>query len=388
MSHATRRWSYSTGERGRNRVRVFEHPVTGLIFLEHYAEGTRQRIALSHRDRERAKAKAEEVMVALRNEVVVSTAPVTLRTLFDIYVREVTPQKSLSSQSHDRRAVELFLECWGAGKIAEQLSRRDLDGFVQWRRQRGDRRRGKKVKGHAIGNRVIIQNLKFLLAVLNWAVHAGNGEGKYLLERNPLKGMPLPKEGPVRRPVLPNDEYLKMREAARQLGAEHELAIVLSHETGHRIGSILRLRWSDVDLDRGMVRWRGENDKVDYEHATPLTTEAIETIRSYRRAVPRIGDGWVFPSPADSNVPVSRHLARTWWRRLQNRSGIAQRTGLGWHSLRRKFATELRHAPLKDVVELGGWKSAQVVTRCYQGTDTESQRQALATRRTTTALAV
>lgn len=38
MTHTTKRWSYSTGERGRNRVRAFEHPKTGTLFLE-FAEG-------------------------------------------------------------------------------------------------------------------------------------------------------------------------------------------------------------------------------------------------------------------------------------------------------------------------------------------------------------
>jgi hypothetical protein len=50
MTHATKRWSYSTGERGRNRVRAFEHPKSGTLFLE-FAEGRqRKRIALGHRD--------------------------------------------------------------------------------------------------------------------------------------------------------------------------------------------------------------------------------------------------------------------------------------------------------------------------------------------------
>lgn len=204
---------------------------------------------------------------------------------------------------------------------------------------------------------MIVQNLKFLQAVLDWAERAGDGEGEYLMARNPLTGMPYPAEAPVRRPVLPHEHYVSMKEAAKRLGADVELALILAHETGHRIGSILRLRWSDVDLARGAVRWRGEHDKVGHEHATPLTADAVTGLREYRRQQARIGDGWLFPSPSDATVPVSRHLARTWWRRLERRAGIPKRPGLGWHSLRRKFATELRAAPLRDLVDLGGWKA-------------------------------
>jgi integrase len=32
------------------------------------------------------------------------------------------------------------------------------------------------------------------------------------------------------------------------------LALVLAHETGHRISSIRQLRWSDIDFENGSIR--------------------------------------------------------------------------------------------------------------------------------------
>jgi hypothetical protein len=55
--------------------------------------------------------------------------------------------------------------------------------------------------------------------------------------------------------------------------------------------------------------------------------------------------------------------------------------GLGWHSLRRKFATELKHTPLKDLCYLGGWKEPQTVLKCYQRADEGTMREALASRK-------
>jgi hypothetical protein len=55
----------------------------------------------------------------------------------------------------------------------------------------------------------------------------------------------------------------------------------------------------------------------------------------------------------------------------------AHEPGLGWHSLRRKFATELKHTPLKDLGYLGGWKEPQTVLKCYQRADETTMRQAL-----------
>jgi hypothetical protein len=66
MQRKAGRWSFITGEKGRNRVRVFAHPDTGRLFLELRENGAKRRIALGHRDREAAKLKAEEVAAALR----------------------------------------------------------------------------------------------------------------------------------------------------------------------------------------------------------------------------------------------------------------------------------------------------------------------------------
>jgi uncharacterized protein YeaO (DUF488 family) len=54
---------------------------------------------------------------------------------------------------------------------------------------------------------------------------------------------------------------------------------------------------------------------------------------------------------------------------------------MGWHSMRRKFATELKEKPLKDLCALGGWKNPQTILLCYQREDEETMRDALATRK-------
>lgn len=53
---------------------------------------------------------------------------------------------------------------------------------------------------------------------------------------------------------------------------------------------------------------------------------------------------------------------------------------LGWHSLRRKFANDLRHAPLKDLACLGGWKETQTLLKCYLKDDEEAMVEALRSR--------
>jgi len=72
---------------------------------------------------------------------------------------------------------------------------------------------------------------------------------------------------------------------------------------------------------------------------------------------------------------------RDWWKKAEIAAGLVPKRGRGWHSLRRKFASELMHVPLKALCELGGWKSAQTVLTCYQHPDQEQLREALLDRR-------
>jgi serine/threonine-protein kinase len=46
-----------------------------------------------------------------------------------------------------------------------------------------------------------------------------------------------------------------------------------------------------------------------------------------------------------------------------------------------RISAKLKHAPLKDLCALGGWKSPQTVLTCYQRADAVSMQQALAARR-------
>ncbi len=55
--------------------------------------------------------------------------------------------------------------------------------------------------------------------------------------------------------------------------------------------------------------------------------------------------------------------------------------GLGWHSLRRQFATEMKETPLKDLCYLGGWKEPQTILKCYQRADEKTMRDGLARRK-------
>lgn len=151
--------------------------------------------------------------------------------------------------------------------------------------------------------------------------------------------------------------------------------------TGHRQQAICHLRWFDVDLDGGWVNWRAEHDKAGRTHRTPLTDVAIAAIRETRQHIPQVGDTWLFPAQRQPERPCNRSIMSTWFRRAARLAKLELPPKVGFHSLRRKFATELKHIPLPDLCALGGWKDVKTILTCYQAPDEQTMRAALTARR-------
>lgn len=180
-----------------------------------------------------------------------------------------------------------------------------------------------------------------------------------------------------------------MLDAAEQMDWRFKLALILTHETGQRNHSICHLRWSDIDFDNRLVYWAPEHDKIRNEWVTPLTEAALEALGEARRNHPAIGSAWIFPSPRNPEQPCSRHLMRQWWNQAQEQAGIpfhdekGSPTRYGWHSLRRKMATDLLDVDvaLRTIADLGGWKEPMTIVKCYQKSNADQQRRALEARR-------
>ncbi|MFZ5625225.1 MAG: tyrosine-type recombinase/integrase [Gemmatimonadota bacterium] len=338
---------------------------------------------LPHQDRERGKAEADVLAAAFRTQPTRRAATITLQQLFDIYLREVTPSKAAGTQHHDRTAAALLLRTWGRQRPPLTLGLRDWQQFIADRRSgrlAPERPKGVRRKRKGVGNRQIAYDLKFAVAVFNWATMAGDGEGGVLLERNPCKGFPLPNEARPQRPRMPEHRYRRLLAVAPDVHLDFHLALVLCHETGHRLASVRQLWWSDMLWDRQLVRWRGETDKEGNHHLTPLTEAAVTALLEMRARTRAIGDTWIFLN-ANGDGPRERCRFRAWWLRAEGLAKLEHDERWGWHSLRRKFATELKDIPLKDLCDLGGWKSPQTILACYQESDEDTMRRALANRR-------
>ena len=312
----------------------------------------------------------------LNGEAEAEPDPLTLEKLFEIYGEEVTPTKSVCSRQYDRGALAMFLRFFGKDRKPATLSQRDWDRFIRARRagRVGPSRR-------PVSDRTVERDLRFLLAVLNWAARSRNEAGRLLLDSNPLKGLRVPREKNPTRVILSQAEYEALLRVSAQIDWRFRVALVLAHETGHRIGAIRHLSWCDIDMGDGVIWWRAEHDKTGFEHRTPVTDEAISVLEEARKKSPGNGDAPVLPAPRDPDRSMSHAVARDWWNRAESLAGLERKRGRGWHSLRRKFASDLMDQPLKVLCELGGWRTAQTVLQCYQRPDEDRLKKALAERR-------
>ena len=270
-------------------MRVFPDPKTGLFQVEWRENRRRLTRSLGHRDWTRAKRQADEFAAGfaspdLNGKAEAEPTPLTLGTLFDIYGEEVTPTKNRNSRWHDRTATKMFLRFLGRDRDPATLSQRDWDRFIR------ERRAGRiGPSGRPVTDRTVEYDLKFLLAVLNWAERSKDEQGRLFLDRNPLKGLRKPAEKNPTRVVLTEDEYRALLKVSSRVDWRFRVALVLAHETGHRIGAIRKLMWSDIDFEGREVRWRAEHEKTGYEHITPLTDEAVAVLEEARRRVPGPG---------------------------------------------------------------------------------------------------
>ena len=128
--------------------------------------------------------------------------------------------------------MRMFLRFFGRSRDPATLSQRDWDRFIRARRAGRIGPSGKPVS-----DRTVEYDLKLLIAVLNWAVKSRDEQGRLLLDRNPLRGLRTPTEKNPTRVVLTEDEYRALLKVSRRVDWRFYVALVLAHETGHRIGA-------------------------------------------------------------------------------------------------------------------------------------------------------
>jgi integrase len=367
-------WSRSFGTRG-NRVRVYEARSGGPLMRSIFINGKENRKSLGHRDRQRAEREAYTLLTQLlADEESVTRGTLTLGQLRRMYVESPAfADKKENTRHGDGRRLERVVAFLGASRPADIITESDVRRFTAARRKGDPLLLGVK-PGHAVRDRSVEADLVALHTMLNWAVKERDRSGRRLIPENPLRGVTIPKEKNPQRPVATHDVYEKLLSVAAEINPLLRIALVLAEGTGRRLSAWRQLRWEDVNIEEGVIRWRAETDKRGYEQVVPMMHVVQKELLAHRRRNPTIGVPWVLASPANPSTPCSRHLLDDWLRKAYSRAGIVPQVGGLWHPFRRKWASERKDYPVVDVAAAGGWKDVRTVQTSYMQADSATIR--------------
>lgn len=380
-----KRWSYSKGDYGHT-VSAWEE-VNGVIYGRRPSE---QPQSLGHRDRERAKLWVREThaKLTLGIESVGNPTP-TVTRITSLYLEHHSPNRGRASQQHDRRTAEMWTQALGADKDLHALTRGEWEGFSKARKSGAIDARGNSVpegKRRPVRQRAVAYDLQWLRGIILWATTWQDREGRYLMRENPARGFKIPSEKNVKRPVATQDRFEETRAKSDQVsmtvwrnGCRHETRSCLSelldlaNGTGRRISAICQLQYVDLQFSEGphgSIRWPEDTDKAGKEWLTPINAtvrKALDRIKAERLG---IGTAYLFPSPRNARRPISKDLASDWLRKAEALAGLKPLDGSLWHAYRRKWATERKDLPDRDVAAAGGWSDLTSLKTAYQQPDT------------------
>lgn len=396
MSSGSDRWSYTAGQRPYS-VTVYEHRRSPNIWYRVWvpSRDNWKRGSLKHNDQDAAIAWADEEAAKLRRgQSDLRADRLTLEILLAKYQKHRSPEKTEAQQKVDEREAELWKRVLGARKDPRKISSQEWKDFKEKRATGAIDARGNEVPNEGnrrpVKPRTVEIDCNWLNAVMNWATQWKTPQGNYLLSENPIRGFKAPEVKNQSRPVAMPEDYESLLEVAddvtmevtwggesRTVRSHFSELLVLVNGTGRRISAVCALRYDDLLLERGphgSIRWRADEDKERQEWIAPMNAAVREAVDRARKRPPLGGP--LFPAPRDASEPMSRHLARKWLQRAEEKAELwkdrERPERFGWHAFRRKWVIERKHHPDADVAEAGGWKSLQALRRAYQQPDDET----------------
>lgn len=276
----------------------------------------------------------------------------TVTELCDEYVKKGSGHKKASTKVTDKGCIERHIKPLLGHHHVKDLKRRHIEDFFTAVAE------GETAKNEVIdGKRIIVKGgegaarrtVRLLGGILTYAI------GREYISENPRRGVKIGKDNANER-YLFGDELRRLGEALREAETEglpwqfnddakekhrpknpenlrevispHAIAAIrLLLLTGCRLGEILNLQWSQVDLERGFLRLSdSKTGKKDVILGAPALAILAEIPRVDKNPYVIVGETKGKPR-SDLKRP---------WRRVTVHAGLP---GLRLHDLRHSFAS-------------------------------------------------
>jgi len=253
---------------------------------------------------------------------------VTLGDLLKRYLKEVTPYKKSCDKETWR--IKALLKRSISGVSLSNLNSAIISSYKYSRLPDGAR------------------TTRYDLALIRHCLEFTRLEWGYYLPTNPVDLVSKPKLNKPRDRRVGKDDIDTLMHALRHTKVAYlKPLILIAIETGLRQGELVKLMWSDVDLDSRLIKVKdtknGENREV------PLSNKSLSILQS----LPRLG-------PTVFNA--SHSSLQNAWRRLIKRSGLID---LHFHDLRHEAISRFieRGLTIPEAASISGHKAQSMLLR-------------------------
>jgi len=167
------------------------------------------------------------------------------------------------------------------------------------------------------------------------------------ISKNPCKEVRSLKVENKRVRYLSDEEKPRLIKAAKAIGGKFYLKVLMALTTGMRKGELDKLRWKNIDFERGLALLK--DTKNGTERHTPVPDVILNEIKKHRE----LGNALLFPSETNPDTPFD--FRKKWIACLKD-AGI---TDFRWHDMRHDTASTLARdgKTLKEISEILGHKS-------------------------------
>ncbi|TZF81991.1 tyrosine recombinase XerC [Cognatilysobacter lacus] len=263
-------------------------------------------------------------------------APAVTSASVEAFLAHLAGERQLSAHTLDAYRRDLSaLASWAQprGVVIDALDVTQLRAFIADEHRRG------------CAPKTLQRRLSACRSFFGWMLRHGH------VAANPVAGLRAPKAPRKLPKVLDPDEAKALVETPTDapLGLRDRALLELFYSSGLRLSELCGLRWSQVDLEDGLVTVHGKGKR---ERVVPVGTHARAAMLEWRTSTGAKLDEPVFPGRG--GAPITPRAVQLRVRQLAERQGLFKQVHP--HMLRHSFASHILESSgdLRGVQELLG----------------------------------
>lgn len=341
-------WSHVVGEKGVNRIRVYEIYEGSPIHVEWWDDAGRNKASFKKitgrtiRDKELAVRLAEKMAEgqakARHAEVAERFLGVPRRRTLKELLDALHEAKWDGWKTSYRRDVIRFRKRW-LQWLGEDTALQDItDALVERKVRTAAKREGWSPTTQ-------LRHLRYIVDAFGWAVRR-----KWLEPKHALTAVEMPKVRSESKPYT-SEEWTKLREECRNVDLRLWAIVEIAYATVSRLGAIRPLRVEDYSVEVhngrevGVIQFGGETDKARRTGRVPIVGRAREAVELLLQMPAVQATGLLFPQgdlhdDTPDRGPMHGRYLTTLLHEAEKRAGVKEVKGRAFHGIKRRAVTD------------------------------------------------